>query len=114
MTAIVATLISVEGPKLMYSRRFSTGDSEFYLAKAGLQIHLYDVFQTNEFTKAVIRFNSGKRVQIDSGKRILISARESIIDATFGTIDPDMRDLYKYETFDEIRTQTIKRRWLES
>jgi hypothetical protein len=96
----------------MYTRKFSTGDPEFYLAYAGSQIYLYDVFQTDENTRALIQFYAGKQIFIEPKSRIGISTQNSITDATVGFLDPNMRDMYKYNDWKQFSVNVLKRKLL--
>lgn len=96
---LAGKIIDIDGPRLYFTRKFSTGVKGVFQAITGTYVFLNDILQTDRDTRAVIEFCVGGRVTVDRNERILVRTPESIVWITpKNNSDLYMSDLEKYDS----------------
>lgn len=98
---LAGKIIDIDGPRVMFTRKFSTGSGGVFQAHIGLPVFLHDIFQTDKDTEMVIEFSVGGRAKVGRTERVLVKTFESLITVTSRHSDLYMTDLNKVKNFQQ-------------
>ncbi len=78
MGAKVGKIIDIDGPRLMYTRKFLSGQIGTYQAYPGMVVYLNDHFKADDKTSGAIEFTIGGQANVSRSTEVVVTGQRDI------------------------------------